>query len=387
MASSTATLWGLLPGIDYRKVLAIDLYLFRKSTRIRKLLKLLTSIKQLCLKRSYVKPGSRNVFIQSLRRKDYDEMFLKICNAFDKDKSIVILGSDYTRFDLWFFFYLVLSIRKIDKHQFEKWDEYIYSVITFASYIRYIKCIDADMNMLVVFSDMQAVDNLLVQVAKTRGIKTVTLQHGLYVDYASLDNVNKFNYLNSEAEYFLAWGEDTKNLIEKYKSSNVLICGKPSKMPDIEKSDPEYFTVIFDQNIFHENNKEMMSIAHKIASNLGIKSNIRLHPHNKLKWYRYDKNLCVIGMPIENSSFVIGHTSSLMYECLRIGIPTFRYKTDVPSNNCPNEITFTDCDEFFDKYRNSQDLCFSNIGKTYIETYGNNSIEKYSTELALITQS
>ena len=62
-----------------------------------------------------------------------------------------------------------------------------------------------------------------------RGIKkTIALQHGLYVDYEGHETVNTSNYLHHVSQNFLAWGNNTKRLIQKYKpTSNVYVCGKP----------------------------------------------------------------------------------------------------------------------------------------------------------------
>jgi len=363
--------------IDYMKVLAIDLYLFRKDNRNSKRIRFFISLRRLLAKSKYSVASSPNVFFQSMRRNDYDEMFRRICNEFVGVKSVVVQVEDKGKFDLFFFYYFFQSFFLLKRKNFGSVVEYLFSAITYASYIKSIACLGNNVKILVVFSDMQPVDNLLVQVAKKCGAKTVTLQHGLYVDYEGFDNVNKFNYLNQESDIFLSWGEDTKRLINKYQQSKVIICGKPIALPVTRAEGVSYFTVVFDQNLFHDVNVELLQLSHFIAEKFNLKINLRLHPRNKLSCYDYDESITVVNKPVAESKFVIGHTSSFIYECMRAGVPIFKFVTDIPSNITPDTISFRNADELYEKYLGSNKIEFDELGKFYLDVVGSESLARY----------
>ena len=172
------------------------------------------------------------------------------------------------------------------KSRFEK----IYIYLCALCYFRSIKIISKriQFDYLVTFADMQPLDNILSQYANNNSLKTVTLQHGLYIDYKNYENINVVNYKNIVSKYFLAWGDDTNDLVKRYHSDiKIVVCGKPIKKKDIKIDN--YFTVLFDQNIFHFYNKKLLALACELADKLDIGINLRLHPQNKLLWYKVNK--------------------------------------------------------------------------------------------------
>ena len=115
---------------------------------------------------------------------------------------------------------------------------------------------------------MQPVDNILVQYSKNKAITTITLQHGLYIDSSFFRNVNMVNYMNVTSDYFLSLGRDTEALIIKYFQDQSCDLRKP--IPDIDNLETaDYFTVIFDQNLFHEFNKKLLLIGMKYLKSWG----------------------------------------------------------------------------------------------------------------------
>jgi hypothetical protein len=366
--------------LDYIKILSIDLYLFECASKEQRKRRVRGALYNLLFKRKFNKAKNDIVFFQSMRRNDYDKMFNEIVNVCSLKYSVITLDNKYDVIDILFLYYLICAIATVRFTPFNI-TTYLFSVITLASYLKYVKCLGKNVKMLIVHSDMQPIDNLLAQVVKIKGGVSVTLQHGLYVDYSEYDNVNKYNYLSCVSDYFLAWGEETGNLINKYNLSNVIICGKPSCLTIHEEKDDEYFTVVFDQNIFHKQNILMLSLAHEISEKLNLKMNLRLHPENKLQWYRHNKSLVLLGKDIASSKFIIGHTSSLLYECLKAGIPTFRLKTHIPANECDNRIVFSNIQEFFKKFEKKDYMDFSELGEFYIKYCGDKSLSKYGAAL------
>lgn len=372
-----------IPKVDYGKVLALDICLLRMEKKKKR--RFLLAIKRLLFRRTYTLPNTNNVFFQSMRRSDYDVLFESISDSFAKEKSIIRMPQNQDKVDFLFLWRVLVTTYYLERKNYKTLLEYVYAIILVAGYSRYKDIVSDKLNMLVVFSDMQPIDNLLVQIANSYNVKTVTMQHGLYVDYDSYDNINKYNYKNCLSKYFLAWGEETKELLEAYTNTYAYICGKPVDLVR-HKNFSNYFTIIFDQNLFYEKNVEMLEIGRKIRNEIGIEINVRLHPSNDPSKYEIDVRRLKIGFPIEKSKFVLGHTSSYIYECMRVGLPSFRYRTNVPTNKKGEEIDFKKIEEFLDKYRQIDNIDFVGLSEYYIKYYGEKSKNMYSIALQEICE-
>jgi hypothetical protein len=215
-----------------------------------------------------------------------------------------------------------------------------------------------DFKVLLVFADMQPHDNLLVEFFKKRGKKTVTLQHGLYVEYDNYDTVNKINYERQCADYFLAWGECTGKLIKKHHPlTKVVICGKPElsvahrPIEKLEEKIP-YILVILDQPIFDDFNFAMIKITAEYAKNKGLRLKIKFHPQNDRQKYAKHFGGLDESSDLRGSQLLIGHTSSLLYEALVLGLKVLRYKTEIPCINLTENHEFCDSHELALKAKN-----------------------------------
>lgn len=237
---------------------------------------------------------------------------------------------------------------------------------------------------IVFFSDMQPVENLIAQYARMSGKTTMTLQHGLYVDYGDYETVNAINYLHQPSEYFLSWGEDTKATIQKYHpETKIVICGKPRiTLPTEVKIEGEnqvkgkYLTAVLDQRIFDEQNISMLKVASDYAKIAGYNLNVRFHPSNDKKIYNALDIDFIEDQSIKDSEFVVGHTSSLIYEALNLGIPSYKYESTIPSLQLPHELVFSSVEQLQKCLAENHD--FKKIGKKYISFSGDESKVKYT---------
>lgn len=230
---------------------------------------------------------------------------------------------------------------------------------------------------LILFADMQRLDNLMAQMAKKKGRITVTLQHGLYVDYTGSENINVVNYKNVVSNYFLAWGEETKELIQKYHSGcEVIICGNPL-LKEVKESNysHDYITVILDQPAFKDNNQDLLNVAIGYARKHQQKLNIKLHPEDNLDNYSINYSELEIAREIEKSLFVLGHTSTMIFEVMSMGIPVFKHKSSVPANKINSNLVF-DSIETLEK-RIKEKINFRKESKYYITFVGAKSEERY----------
>lgn len=327
------------------------------------------------------------VFFRSMNRDDYklffDDIFM--CSScgnnikieeYKKKSARINLDASRILANMKHFYYSFSASTPIDRACMYIRLCYYYLVFSHVAKLKF--------RNIVFFSDMQPVENLIAQYARMSGKTTITLQHGLYVDYGDYKTVNAINYLHQPSEYFLSWGEDTKATIRKYHpDTKIAICGKPRiTLPteaNTERKNPvagKYFTAVLDQRIFDEQNIAMLKIASDYAKKTGIKLNIRYHPTNDRKIYDALGIDYVEGFSIKDSEFVVGHTSSLIYETLNLGIPSYKYESLIPCLPLPRDLVFNSVAQLQKCLAGKQD--FRHIGSRYLSCSGTESLEKYT---------
>lgn len=232
--------------------------------------------------------------------------------------------------------------------------------------------------MVVTHADMQPIENILIQYFKAIEVKTITLQHGLYVDYSQQPNINEVNYKNVVSDYFLAWGEETKRLIQKYHPKcKIEICGNPV-LEDNEYIQSDFFVLIFEQELLKEYNYKLLEIGREIESFLGIKLKVKFHPRNVFKDYSISRDEVVKFDTVYNAKFALGHTSTMMYQMMRLGIPTFKLASSVPCNVMNQKLIFNSFDELKNLIEQSQSIDFKKEGEFYIKYLGAESLNIYT---------
>lgn len=279
------------------------------------------------------------LFIKSMVRPDYNELFDTIINASGLNNYIVIhdckktgskMNPSASRF-LIRNYQLGRLLTDIDI------SDRICCTIRICYYAFLIECLSKiKFNTLVCFADMQPIEHLAAAYFRALGRTTVTLQHGLYIDYGDQDTVNVINYLHQPSEYFLAWGQNTADLISSYHPKNkIAICGKPTiHNPGTNSSNRRsgaFIAVIFDQEIFRAQNIEMLSIALQYSRQHALDIKVRFHPHNdKQSYFKLFPSITESKNFIE-AELVVGHTSSLLYEALALGCKTVQYCSNIPT--------------------------------------------------------
>lgn len=234
--------------------------------------------------------------------------------------------------------------------------------------------------VVVFFADMQSVEHLLSLHFRSRGTTTITLQHGLYVDYGHFDTVNSINYLHQPSEYFLSWGRNTSDLIRRYHpETKVVECGKPLIFA-AEEAEGQFPTphiaVLLDQRIFHEQNRDMLRIAVRYAAEKGLAVTVRLHPQLfQLRTQLFREFPELIERPhFADAEFVVGHTSTMIYEAIHLGRRVVRYRSDAPAIPLPSSCEFTSYEELL--------ACLSSpmpkgLGESFFCAVGEKAIDNY----------
>ena len=186
------------------------------------------------------------------------------------------------------------------------------------------------------------------------------------------------NYKNVVSDYFLAWGDETKLLIEHYnKTTNVVICGNPT-LKVKQKAKGDFFTVVFDQQLYNEYNKQLLEIAKAVSDKLSIKIKVKLHPRNILDEYNLDKNHVFNEEDIYSSLVIIGHTTTMMFELMRAGIPVYKYKTSIPFNSINIDIIFENINDLIFKIANPENIDYEKESEFYIKYVEKDSLIRYN---------
>ncbi len=377
---------GVLNDIDWEKILSPEEYIFKEKSkkvkveRIKQAFKSLFNVRPNLEKNKIV--NTDFLFVKSMKRHDYDWLFNEIittCENCNKEiLDIQYMNSNRKRiYPLIVFFKYLFLYRKAQRSSFL---DTIYLTIKMINYLEiYDKTKYYNYENLIVFADMQPIDNMLVQIAKKKNIRTVTMQHGLYIDYKNYSTVNETNYTNAVADIFLAWGKDTAELINKYHPNiTTEVMGKPFESKKIKKKE-NYFTVVFDSNYFIEHNIELLEIAYEICDTLNLKVNLGLHPNNRIEYFKIKEDMTFINKDIMSSRFILGHTTTMLYDCMMSNMPSFRYKTDKPSNKILKKLEFNSSEELISILNDSNimNLDFNKISKDYFKYISVESKNKY----------
>jgi hypothetical protein len=325
-----------------------------------------------------VKSRTKFLFFNSTNRNDHNNLFNVIFEQCHYDKSQLVINN---KVDIKFGNIARLFTKDDYIFTIDKEYSLIDRLIIYVRLLSLLKFLDEvktlEFKYLVVYSDVQPLEEIIIQYAKLEKIKTISLQHGLYIEYKHLPNINMLNYLEIPSDVFLAWGNHTKKLIEKYNEDvSVQICGKPLVNNNCYRElEEKFITLILDQPLFMKYNELLIDIGTKVAKQLNYKLNVRFHPTDNKENYKLNKLYIDENKNITESQLILGHTSTMMYELLVQGLTVFKLKSDIPSNELPYELTFSSAEELEKIMLIKQD--FKKIGLQYIQYIGNESLNKY----------
>lgn len=290
------------------------------------------------------------LFFRSLVRNDYKELFHEIIEAAALPEPIIV--EDYIVPHGVFNREVPRLLAKLGPLSNKLgFDEPIIATACALRLIQYGIIVDAlnsyEFDTLVSFADMQPVEHMATIYFKAIGKATVTLQHGLYIDYGDIDTVNVINYKHQPSETFLAWGQHTAALIKQYHpDTQVEICGKPNLSrlaPQSEYAgDPDgEIVVIMDQEVFKTHNIAMLRLIYAYAARTDKVVHVRFHPQNNRAFYKSLFSDIIEGSTLSSAFVVVGHTSSLLFEAAAIGLPVVQYVSDTPTIPIAPERRFT----------------------------------------------
>lgn len=329
-----------------------------------------------------INDSTKILSFQSLNREDYNNFIDLVLSTVKPFSSQHVLLKKAKRINIKTTFFSLKNIFYIYKrlNNIKESNKKFYIFISILDILKILdKFKDSKPKFIITHADMQPIENLIIQYFKSKNIPTVTLQHGLYIDYTEFPNINEVNYKNVVSDYFLSWGEETKILLQKYqKNININIVGNPTISETLPIS-ANFFVIIFEQELLKSYNYILLDIGRKIEKYFNIKFKVKFHPRNTFKDYNIARDEVVKFDTVFNAKFVIGHTSTMMYQMMRCGIPTFKLYSNIPSNLISDKLVFHDFEDLKKLIMEYKNIDFKTQGEFYIKYIDKISLQKYKS--------
>lgn len=236
----------------------------------------------------------------------------------------------------------------------------------------------ADFKNLIVLADVWPKENALVNICNGMGINTVTLQHGLFKDWGLTKSFDVLNYIDIPSKQQLLWGNDTKQLYEKYyKKSQIKVCGNPLwKQKSIEHNNSNKYGIVLDVPDYYKYNQIMIDLMIEYAKEQNGQVIIRKHPADKLE-YKFDNKYAVFSADQSECEFIVVYTSTMLISYMAEGIPTLCFKSDIPGLKVDEKITFSNYQELLTAISNIELFDYTNEIKKFVTYTDEESKEKY----------
>lgn len=182
-------------------------------------------------------------------------------------KSLKNAGREYCRFD----YYMVLSCMPVFLDQWKN--------VNLEKY-----------NLVVFYNELSPISSYIINICKTKGIKTATLQHGEMGTRLGDDSVvsrgRAIPLKYSIADYFLAWNKYTAEMCRSMgmSSDKVIVAGLPGYVgyDDAKKEDKiarSLCIILTGTRELDNENKTMIEIAKKFSEDNGYSYWFRYHPN------------------------------------------------------------------------------------------------------------
>ncbi len=307
------------------------------------------------------------LFFKSMQRRDYDELFDNITSHFrDGNIEVFQFSSSELRYkgnqfyERQTLFGLLGTLIGLLGRSL-RYSKQIFEVIRVKGLIgglwltvilfQYIMLCDYMLSRkpkaVVVFAEMQDLDRVLSWRCQLNAISCATLQHGLYVEYLKEDTVNRHNYDPQYVTHFLAWGNVTKEIVEKYNAAiEIIACGKPLTIKEqVEVTQPFDIVVIMDQEMFANENQEMLDAVSSLSRQNNFEVAVLFHPQNEPKDYNIDRFKQLETLEGVGAASYIYHTTSYFVDLLQARKRVFRYATDKETLPFPSKYEFRDVTE------------------------------------------
>lgn len=251
-------------------------------------------------------------------------------------------------------------------------------------------------NLLTVYFDASPQENALVQFFRNHGIKTATLQHGMFISERNVyDPLYSGVELKSfSSDYFLAWNEFTKKEMLKtgINEDKIKVLGIPKyvgkKYVRQHPDEKKIFGVVLDVPQAKKTNKDLIKYANSISEIYDLKYKVKYHPNSKQNevlrvtdpsYYigNFDSYLQIEAYKDQVDFTLIG-ASSVFIELVIMQHPTFRLTSFDKYDKYLeiNENAFDGIAKFLEIFENKA-LIENNISVLFDNFFVEDSLSKY----------
>lgn len=368
-------------GIDWSKVLLGQRLTARQSARKRALTLLLRALGTFVRGQlPSIKVGSDEVlFVKSMQRADYDKQWQMILNCCDSRKQVFDLSwpraLSLAPIRRWARFFRAYRYAKGSGSLLDRLLDSLLCLYYLEALHNFT---DLRPKMVVFFSEMRPVENALVQWFNQRGVRTVTLQHGLYIDYGNQPTINRLNYEASCAQTFLAWGDETVELVKRFNPSvEAVVCGAPQISESVEEVEPPCVYVVFDADLNRDQNRILLSVGKDLGRAKDLEVVVGLHPRNQADLYDLaGVSFLPNGDAYSRCGYVLGHTTTQIIKLARLGKRVFKLRSAEPCNRLiPQQVMFESYSELMSRINSSTyPKAWAN---THIRSIDSHSCDRY----------
>ena len=225
---------------------------------------------------------------------------------------------------------------------------------------------DNSIKLGVCWCDVHLSDYLFVKYLQQKGIKTATLQHGMFDPDEYL---YKLAYINSPSDYFLCWNKLTKDIADNLgcEENKYIVVGAPQFI-DTDNYDNctitnnGVFGVALSSYLDEYDNIQLLNNADEIVKKYNLKCLVRLHP--SLKKEEYSKYFVNDNIIVDNEKnfelymnkcdFLLVANSGIYFNIIKNMKPFFQY--DSGKNKLYKDVKwnkYTSLDELlllYDRY-------------------------------------
>lgn len=305
-----------------------------------------------------------------MERQDHYEKFKKVvscCNNYSLLKAEKIINFKNI-FGMWRVLVWLWKYRKADINSNLK------KYIVFLMYDQYCKLNkikrvvenDNSIKLGVCWCDVLLSDYLFVKYLQQKGIKTATLQHGMFDPDEYL---YKLAYINSSSDYFLCWNKLTKDKAVALggEENKYVVVGAPQFI-DTDNYDNctitnnGVFGVALSSYLDEYDNIQLLNNADEIVKKYNLKCIVRLHPSLKKEEYsKYFVNDNIIvdneknfELYMDKCDFLLIANSGIYFNIIKNMKPFFQY--DSGKNKLYKDVKwnkYTSLDELlllYDRY-------------------------------------